>query len=259
MVQLAANPLAGQVALVTGASRGIGAAVAIELARLGARPVLVARTQGGLEETDDAIRAAGGEATLLPLDLTEGEQVEAIGPSLLQRFGRLDILVHAAAALGRLTPVGHIQPRDWADVVGVNLAAGWHLIRTCDPLLRAAEAGRAVVLTDGLAREPRAYWGAYGATKAGLEHLVLAWAAETRTTRLRVNLFEPGPVATRLRAQAMPGEDPRSLPLPAHIAPAIAALCCPIEARHGAIVGADAWLRPGIGSTTPADAFRTGG
>ena len=139
------NPLAGQIALVTGASRGIGAAVAIELARLGARPVLVARTQGGLEETDDAIRAAGGEATLLPLDLTEGAQVEAIGPSLLQRFGRLDILVHAAAALGRLTPVGHIQPRDWDEVVGVNLAAGWHLIRTCDPLLRAAEAGRAVV------------------------------------------------------------------------------------------------------------------
>jgi len=256
---LAGPPLVGQVALVTGASRGIGAAVAIELARLGARPVLVARTQGGLEETDDAIRTAGGEATLLPLDLTEGDQVEAIGPSLLQRFGRLDILVHAAAALGRLTPVSHIQPNDWADVVGVNLTAGWHLIRTCDKLLRAAEAGRAVVVTDGLARDPRAYWGAYGATKAALEHLALTWAAETRTTRLRVNLFEPGPVATRLRAHAMPGEDPRSLPLPAHIAPAIAALCCPIEARHGAIVGADAWLRPGIGSTTPQDAFRTGG
>jgi len=124
---------------------------------------------------------------------------------------------------------------------------------------RAAEAGRAVVLTDGLTREPRAYWGAYGATKAGLEHLVLTWAAETRTTRLRVNLFEPGPVATRLRAQAMPGKDSRNLPLPAHVAPAIAALCCPIEARHGAIVSADAWLRPGIGSMTPEDAFRTGG
>jgi NAD(P)-dependent dehydrogenase (short-subunit alcohol dehydrogenase family) len=252
------HPLTSQIALVTGASRGIGAAVAIELARLGARPILIARTQGGLEETDDAIRAAGGEATLLPLDLTEGDQLEAIGPSLLQRFGRLDILVHAAAALGRLTPVSHIQPNDWADVVGVNLAAGWHLIRTCDKLLRAAPAGRAVVLTDGLARDPRAYWGAYGATKAALEHLWLTWAAETRTTRLRVNLFEPGPIATRLRAQAMPGEDPRSLPLPAHIAPAIAALCCPIEARHGAIVGADAWLRPGIGSATPKEAFRTG-
>ena len=130
------KPLEGRVALVTGASRGIGAAVAIELARLGARPVLVARTQGGLEETDDEIRAVGGKATLLPLDLTEAEQVEAIGPSLFQRFGRLDIFVHAAAALGRLTPVSHIQPRDWGDVVAVNLAAGWHLIRTCDRLLR---------------------------------------------------------------------------------------------------------------------------
>ncbi len=254
-----AKPLAGQVALVTGASRGLGAAVAIELARLGARPVLVARTQGGLEETDDAIRAAGGEATLLPLDLAEGEQIEAIGPSLQQRFGRLDILVHAAAVLGRLTPVHQIQPRDWAAVVGVNLTAGWHLIRTCDPLLRAAGAGRAVVVTDGLTRDPRAYWGAYGATKAGLEHLVLTWAAETRTTRLRVNLFEPGPMATRLRAQAMPGEDPHGLPSPDYLAPAVAALCFPVEARHGAIVGADAWLRPGIGSTTPAEAFRTGG
>ena len=259
VAQHSPKPLANQIALVTGASRGIGAAVAIELARLGARPVLVARTQGGREETDDTIRTAGGEATLLPLDLLDGAQVEAIGPSLLQRFGRLDILVHAAAALGRLTPVSHIQPNDWADVVGVNLTAGWHLIRTCDPLLRTADAGRAVIVTDGLVRDPRAYWGAYGATKAALEHLVLTWAAETGTTRLRVNLFEPGPVATRLRAQAMPGEDPRSLPKPDYLAPAIAALCFPIEARHGAIVGADAWLRPGIGSTTPEDAFRTAG
>ena len=136
-------------------------------------------------------------------------------------------------------------------MVGVNLAAGWRLIRTCDPLLRAAEAGRAVFLTDSLAREPRAYWGAYGATKAGLEHLALTWAEETRTTRLRVNLFDPGRWRRGCAPQALPGEDPRNLPLPAHIAPAIAALCCPIEARHGAIVGADAWLRPGIGSMTP--------
>jgi len=253
-----AAPLAGRVALVTGASRGIGAAVATELARLGARCVLVARTQGGLEETDDAIRAVGGEATLLPLDLQEEAQVEAIGPSLFQRFGRLDILVHAAAALGRLTPVSHIQPRDWADVVGVNITAGWHLIRTCDRLLRASDAGRAVVLTDGLTRAPRAYWGAYGATKAALEHLVLSWAMETVSTNLRVNLFDPGPVATRLRMQAMPGEDPGSLPRPSHIAPAIAALCFPVEARHGAIVGADTWLRLGIGTTTPEEAFRAG-
>ena len=133
------KPLGGNIALVTGASRGIGAATAIELARLGAHVVITARTQGGLEETDDAIRAAGGSATLLPLDLAEGEQVDAIGPSLFQRFGRLDVLVHNAGALGRLTPVAHILPDDWADVTAVNLTAAWRLIRTCDPLLRNAD------------------------------------------------------------------------------------------------------------------------
>ena len=184
--------LTGAIALVTGASRGIGAATAVALARLGAHVVITARTQGGLEETDDAIRAVGGSATLLPLDLAEGGQVDAIGPSLHQRFGRLDVLVHAAGALGRLTPVAHILPNDWADVIAVNLAAAWHLIRTCDPLLRNAEAGRAVFVTDARARAPKAYWGAYGATKAGMEHLVLTWADEVRTTPLRVNLFDPG-------------------------------------------------------------------
>jgi len=225
------------VALVTGASRGIGAATAVELGRLGAHVVITARTQGGLEETDDAIRATGSAATLLPLDLLDGDQVDAIGPSLFERFGRLDILVSNAGALGRLTPVPHILPRDWADVVGVNLAATWHLIRTCGPLLQIADAGRAVFITTGLARAPKAYWGAYGATKAGLEHLVLTWAEETRTTRLRVNLFDPGVVATRLRAMAMPGEDPTPLARPTDVAPAIAALCLPTETRHGAVVG----------------------
>jgi len=229
--------LSGRVALVTGASRGIGAAVAVELGRLGARLVLTARTQGGLEETDDAIRAIGGTApTLLPLDLHDGEQLDAIGPSLFERFRKLDILVSCAGVLGRLTPAPHILPRDWADVVAVNFSATWRLIRTCGPLLQVAEAGRAVFLTDARARDPKAYWGMYGATKAGLEHLVLTWAAETRTTRLRVNLFDPGPVATRLRAAAMPGEDPSTLPRPEQVAPAIAALCLPGETRHGQIV-----------------------
>jgi len=227
--------LEGRVALVTGASRGIGAAAAIELARLGAHVVITARTQGGLEDTDDAIRSAGGSASLLPLDLAEGGQLDAIGPSLLQRFGRLDVLVHAAGALGRLTPVGHIVPKDWASVVAVNLAATWRLIRTCDPLLRLSESGRAVFVTDARAREPRAYWGAYGATKAGMEHLVLTWADELRTTRLRVNLFDPGPVATRLRIEAMPGEDQATLPTPADVAPSLAALCLPGESRHGEV------------------------
>ena len=213
------------VALVTGASRGIGAAVAIELARRGAHVVITARTQGGLEDTDDAIRSLGGNATLLPLDLAEGGQVDVIGPSVYQRFGRLDVLVHCAGVLGRLTPVSHILDRDWQDVVTVNLTATLRLIRTCEPLLRNAEAGRAVFLTDTRAREPKAYWGMYGATKAGMEHLVLTWADELRQTRMQVNLYDPGVVATRLRAQAMPGEDPTILHKPSDVAPAIAALC----------------------------------
>ncbi len=209
-----AGPLAGQVALVTGASRGIGAATAVELARHGAHVILLARTQGGLEETDDAIRALGGTATLLPMDLMDGLALDPIGPSIAQRFGRLDILIHAAATLGKLTPAGHIQPGDWEQVVGTNLTAAWRLIRTTDPLLRAAPAGRAVFLTDSLVHAPRAYWGAYGATKAGMEHLALSWAAECANTDLRVQLFDPGPVATRLRANALPGENTGPLPKP---------------------------------------------
>jgi NAD(P)-dependent dehydrogenase (short-subunit alcohol dehydrogenase family) len=230
--------LTDSVALVTGASRGIGAATAIALARLGAHVVITARTQGGLEDTDDAIRGAGGAATLLPLDLAEQEQIDAIGPSLYQRFGRLDVLVHCAGALGRLTPVAHIVPKDWAEVVGVNLTSTCRLIRSCDALLRNAPAGRAVFLTDARAQEPLAYWGAYAATKAGMQHLVLTWADELRKTRLRVNLFDPGAVRTRLRAGAFPGEDPATLPAPEAVAPALAALCLPSETRHGEVITA---------------------
>jgi NAD(P)-dependent dehydrogenase (short-subunit alcohol dehydrogenase family) len=230
--------LTGQVALVTGASRGIGAAVAVELARRGARCVLVARTQGGLEETDDAIRAAGGEAaTLLPLDLQrKAQDVDMLGPSIVARFGRLDILVHAAGVLPKLTPVAHIQPRDMEESLAVNLSAAWRLIRTCDPPLRAAPAGRAVVLTDAVAQEPAAYWGLYGAAKAGMEHMVRCWAAEVATTPLRVLLADPGPVATQLRANAFPGQDPAAMPGPADVAGALADLCGPQEARHGATI-----------------------
>jgi NAD(P)-dependent dehydrogenase (short-subunit alcohol dehydrogenase family) len=234
--------LEGRLALVTGASRGIGAATAIELARRGAHVVIVARTDGGLTDTDDAIRALGKQATLLRLDLLDGDQVDLVGPSLFQRFGRLDILVGNAGALGTLTPVPHITPQDWAEVVGVNMTAAWRLIRGCAPLLLASEAGRAVFVTSRIVGKPAAYWGAYGATKAGLEHLVLAWAEETRTTRLRVNLFDPGMVATRLRAAAMPGEDPAKLRKPAEVAPLLADLCGPAETRHGEVVRLDAPL-----------------
>jgi NAD(P)-dependent dehydrogenase (short-subunit alcohol dehydrogenase family) len=234
------KPLQGRVALITGASRGIGAALAVEMARQGAHCVLIARTQGGLEETDDAIRAAGGQgATLLPFDLVKNEaQIDSIGPSIVERFGRLDILVHNAGELGKLTPVAHIDPKDWANVVGVNLTAAWRLIRTCDPPLRASDAGRAVFVTTGRVQRPKAYWGAYGATKAGMEHLVQTWAQEVEKTSLRVNLFDPAVVATRMRSSAMPGEDPASIAQPADVAPMIAALCRPDMTRHGETVAA---------------------
>ncbi len=229
--------LAGSVALVTGASRGIGAAVAVELGRLGAHCVLLGRSQGGLEETDDAVQAAGGSASLLPFDLIkDSDKLDAIGPSIVQRFGRLDILVHAAALLAKLTPVSHIMPRDWTEMLAVNATACWRLIRSCDPPLRAAAAGRAVVLTDAIVAAPKAYWGLYGAGKAAQQHLVESWAAEVATTNLRVNLFDPGAVATQLRGTAMPGEDETTLTQPAEVAPEIALLCLPQEARHGALV-----------------------
>ena len=231
--------LSGQIALVTGASRGIGAATAIELARRGAHVVITARTQSGLEETDDAIRKLGGTATLLPLDLLDEAQLDQIGPSLFERFRRLDILVGNAASLGRLTPAPHILPKDWASVVGVNLTATWHLIRSCGPLLTVAPTGRAVFVTTFRVQRPMAYWGAYGATKAGMEHLVLTWADETRSGNLRINLFDPGTVRTRMRADAMPGEDPATVQPPEAVAPQIADLCMPTVTRHGSVVEAD--------------------
>jgi len=221
------------VALVTGASRGIGRAVALALAAQGAHLVLTARSQGGLEETDDLIRRAGGTATLLPLDLVkEAEQIDMLGPSIMERFGRLDILVHSAAVLAKLTPVAHIMPRDWNESLAVNLSAAWRLIRSCDPPLRAAPAGRALFLTDA---KPAAYWGLYGAAKAGEAHLVQVWAAEVTQTPLRVTLADPGPVASNLRAMAFPGEDQAKLRQPADVARAIAALLAS-EMPHGAIV-----------------------
>lgn len=231
-----AGPLTDSVALVTGASRGLGAAVAVELARLGAHVVITARTPGGLEDVDDAIREVSGHATLLPLDLREPDQIDLLGPSIVQRFGRLDILVHCAAALGALTPTPHIEPGDWGAALAVNLTAAYRLIRTCDPPLRVAPAGRAVFATDARARAPKAYWGSYGASKAGMEHLVLTWADELRQTGLRVNLFDPGPMRTRLRAHAFPGEDPASHPTPEAAAVALTALCLPGEARHAELV-----------------------
>ena len=204
-----ARPLSGRVALITGASRGLGAATAVALARLGAHVVITARTLGGLEDTDDLVRAAGGTASLLPLDLREPETLESVAPSIFARFGRLDILVHAAGVLGKLTPVSHALSPDRTEVLAVNTLSTWRLIQSCESPLRLSDAGRALFVTDVRAREPLAYWGPYGASKAAAQNLVLCWAGELATTQLRVNLFDPGPMRTRLRAGGLSGGRPR--------------------------------------------------
>jgi NAD(P)-dependent dehydrogenase (short-subunit alcohol dehydrogenase family) len=210
----AGGRLAGKVVLITGASRGIGAAAAVAFAREGARLVLAARTVGGLEETDDAVQAAGGQATLIPLDLTQFEEVDKIGPAVYHRFGRLDILVANAAILGALSPVSHGDARLWQQVIDTNLTANYRLVASVDPLLRAAPAGVAMFATCAVAREPRPYWNAYAVSKAGLETLARLYAAETAKTYMRVHLVDPGTAATKLRAGAYPGEDAAALPAP---------------------------------------------
>lgn len=231
--------LEGRVALITGASRGIGAAVAKRFAAEGAHVILVARTVGGLEEVDDAIRARGGEeATLVPLDLTLLEAIDELGARVAERFGRLDILVGNAATLGVLSPMGHIDPEVWDQVIALNLTANWRLIRSFDPLLRESEAGRAIFVTSGVAGGVHPYWGAYAVSKAALEALVRTYAGEVTKTRVRVNLVDPGAVRTRMRAQAFPGEDPETLPPPESVTDAFVELAEPACARHGEILRA---------------------
>jgi NAD(P)-dependent dehydrogenase (short-subunit alcohol dehydrogenase family) len=217
-----ALPLADKIALVTGATRGIGRAAALTLARAGAHVVAVARTQGGLEELDDEIRAVSSQsATLVPLDVAEGDGLDQLGYAIHQRFGRLDVLVHAAGILGPITPVGHIEPKHWERVMAVNLTGTYRLIRAVEPLLRAAERPRAIFLTSGKAAKPAAFWGPYGASKAAVENLVRVWADELEQTKIRAVLLNPGPMRTRMRAEAMPGEDPDALPDPSEIGPLI--------------------------------------
>ncbi|WP_411287516.1 SDR family NAD(P)-dependent oxidoreductase [Phenylobacterium sp.] len=215
-------PLSNRIALVTGASRGIGRASALALAQAGAHVVCVARTQGGLVALDDQIRAAtGASATLVPLDITEPDALDKLGLALHERFGRLDILVHAAAALGPMTPVAHIDPKAWDRVLSVNLTGTYRVIRAMEPLLRASDAARAIFLTSGRVARPKAFWGPYGASKAGMEHIVRTWADELEQTPIRAVLLDPGIMRTKMRAEAIPGEDPTTLPDPAEIGPLI--------------------------------------
>jgi len=228
--------LAGKIALITGASRGIGAAVATRLAAEGAHLILVARTVGGLEEADDAVRGAGGSATLVPLDLRDFIKIDELAAQILDRWAQLDILVGNAAEFGTFSPLGHIHPETWVEVVDLNLTANWRLIRAMDPLLRAASAGRAIFVTSAVARGDHPYWGPYAVSKAALETLVKIYAGEIAKTRVRANLVDPGPVRTRLRARAFPGEDPARLPSPESVADAFLALALPECKSNGEIL-----------------------
>ena len=232
--------LESRIALITGASRGIGAAVAERFAAEGARLVLAARTPGALEEIDDRIAAAAGgaEVVLVPIDLAEHDRIDAMAAAVAERFGRLDILVGNAAVLGGLAPLAHVEPERWAEAVNVNVTANWRLIRAFEPLLRRSPAGRAIFVTSGAARGDFPYWGPYAASKAALEALVRTWAAELEKTGIRVNILSPGIVRTRMRAEAMPGEDPTSLPPPESIAGAFVELASADCRRHGETVSA---------------------
>jgi len=227
------KPLASRIALVTGASRGLGHATALALAREGAHIVALARTQGALEELDDAIQAIGGSATLVPLNLTDLDGIARLGAALHERHGKLDILVGNAGVPGPSSPLGHIEMKLWSDTLAVNLSANFQLIRCMEPLLRASDAGRAVFVTSGSAHKTPAYRGPYTASKAALDALVRVWAAETATTPIRANLFDPGPVRTRMRATVMPGEDPETLPTPEEVAELIVPMCAPAWADTG--------------------------
>jgi NAD(P)-dependent dehydrogenase (short-subunit alcohol dehydrogenase family) len=228
--------LVGKIALVTGASRGIGAAVAERFGREGAHVVLAARTVGGLEDVDDRIRGFGGSATLVPLDLRDFIKIDELAAALHERYGHLDILVGNAAEFGVFTPLGHLDPAVWNEVIALNLTANWRLIRAMDPLLRAAEHGRAIFVTSGTRDGPAPYYGPYAVSKAGLETLIKIYAGEIAQTRVRANLIDPGIVGTRLRARIFPGEDPAELPNPSSVTEAFVHLARPDWQRNGEII-----------------------
>jgi len=230
------KPLTGRVALVTGASRGIGHAAGRALAAAGAHVILVARTVGGLEDLDDEIQKAGGHATLVPLDLKDFAALDRLGASIYERWGKLDAFLGNAAVLGPVTPLSHINPKQFQELVDVNITANWRLIRSLDPLLRQSDAGRVLFVTSGVARRHMPFWGGYSMSKAALESLALIYAAECAGTNVKVNLLSPGALRTGMRARAFPGEDPQTLETPDAVAPLIVEMLSPSYDRNGALV-----------------------
>ena len=228
--------LEGRIALVTGASRGIGKAAAIGLAAAGAHVVCLARTVGGLEATDDEIKKAGGTATLVPLNIRDFDALDRLGRTIFDRWGRLDAFFGNAGSLGVLTPLAHLEPKVFQELIEVNVTANWRLIRSLDPLLRQSDAGRALFVTSGAARKHTPFWGGYGMAKAALESLALTYAEECATTNVKVNLLSPGAIRTGMRAKAMPGEDPQTLPPPEALVPLIVELLSPACAKNGETV-----------------------
>jgi NAD(P)-dependent dehydrogenase (short-subunit alcohol dehydrogenase family) len=225
-----------RIALVTGASRGIGRAAAKALAKAGAHVILVSRTVGALEEVDDEIRKDGGAATLVPLDIRDFPALDRLGATIFERWGRLDAFLGNAGSLGVITPLAHLEPKAFQELIEVNVTANWRLIRSFDPLLRRSEAGRALFVTSGAARKHMPFWGGYAMAKAALESLALTYAAECSGTNVKVNLLSPGPLRTAMRAKAMPGEDPDTLLKPDAIAPLIVELLSPECDKTGEIV-----------------------
>lgn len=233
--------LQGRLALVTGASRGIGRAVALGLAHAGCHVIITARSLPGLESLDDEIQGMGGSATLLQLDLRKGDRIDQLGPTIYQRWQKLDILVANAGVLGPLSPLAHVTEDGWLQTIDTNLNANWRLIRTLDPLLQRSDAGRAVFVTSGAASGKYAYWGPYAAAKAGLEAMVKTWSHEIATTHVRANMINPGATRTTMRAKAFPGEDPASLPAPADLVPLFLELCSPACELNGEVVNFRDW------------------
>ncbi len=227
--------LLGKTALVTGASRGLGRAAALALAKQGAHIIATARTQGGLEELDDEIKAVGSSATLVPMDIVDYPAIDRLGAAIFERWKKLDILIGNAGLLGKLTPMPHIEPKSWDDVMAVNVTANYRLIRSMDPLLRLAPHGRAIFVTSGLAQKCFPYWGTYSISKAALEAMVKTYAAEMETTSVRTNCFSPGPTRTKMRATAMPGEDPMSIPSAEDVAAQIVPMCLESFSDNGAV------------------------